>query len=243
MTAVRPSGPPTMAQAVTVAVAPSADDDDNDDDDDDDHAPPAAETPANPPEERKPDDAASEDAMTEVALDASMVAAGGAGDADLLPEFVGVPREDDGAVEGARLKAAIVDANNSLGQARRAAKWASMVRKMNTKGCPPLIKEKWDACGSCKQSKNEVFGLFLACGGEVGQMNCIEQMIRTEVRRFEDCQGWFTTDDLLKLCHGKQDKVDNLKKKASADPKRVRPHPDHPDDAEMTQYQAFESSK
>ena len=71
-------------------------------------------------------------------------------------------------------------------------------------------------------------------------MHAIEEMVRSEIKRFEDSDGWFTEDDLLKLYHGKQQLVDKLVAKAKSEPKRIRPHPDFGDD--LPQYKAHEKT-
>ena len=93
--------------------------------------------------------------------------------------LVRVARNEDGSVSPENLEHALQEAQLSLGDARRHAKWQSMARMMGARSCPPLIKEKWESCGNDKRLKNKVFELFLATGGDVGQMNAVETIVRT----------------------------------------------------------------
>ena len=94
-------------------------------------------------------------------------------------QLVRARRNEDGSVSPENLEHALQEAQLSLGDARRHAKWQSMARMMGARSCPPLIKEKWESCGNDKRLKNKVFELFLATGGDVGQMNAVETIVRT----------------------------------------------------------------
>ena len=86
-----------------------------------------------------------------------------------------------------------------------------MVRRVSSdSNCPPLIMEKWSNAKNNRDAKNEVFGLYLACGGNVGKMNVVEEVVRIDRLEHLKADGWFTRDDLLKKYHGKADKVDEL---------------------------------
>jgi hypothetical protein len=113
-----------------------------------------------------------------------------------------------------------------------------MSRKLAARDCPPLLKDKWVEAKS-KSSKNELFQLFLACGGDLGQMIAVESITQSERFSANNETEWFTADDLLTKYHGRQAAVDELIASCKLDPARHRPHPDFPRNSDMTQYLAL----
>ena len=79
-----------------------------------------------------------------------------------------VAREADGSVHPDNLQLALIDAQDRLSTEGRAKLWARMGRGVNSQSCPPVLKEKWEACGNNKDNKNSVFEMLLACGGNIG---------------------------------------------------------------------------
>ena len=59
-----------------------------------------------------------------------------------------------------------------------------MTRKLNSpEGCPPVLKEKWEAAGKDQKKKHQAFDVFIACGGNIGKMEAVEEVIRTEIEK------------------------------------------------------------
>jgi hypothetical protein len=154
-----------------------------------------------------------------------------------------IPREADGGVSPANLELALQNASSSLSAAVKAQHWAKMTRRIAKRDAPPLIKEKWDLAGS-RDAKQQIFGLYLACGGDVGKMEVVESICHRETHAASVSLGWFTRADLVARYHGAEDMADSLidRVKNSA-PNRIRDHPDFPGVAKMRQYKAFDDAK
>jgi hypothetical protein len=163
----------------------------------------------------------------------------GAGDA---PRTFRVPRQADGSVAPDDLRAAVADANRMLDQTSRANLWAKMTRRMGSKDCPPLLKERWAAATS-KSEKNELFGLYLACGGSVGKMTAVEQVTQSETFKAANSKIWMTEADLDEKFHNQSSKVKAIIKKCLRDPALHRDHPDLPEDKELRQYFVHDVSR
>jgi hypothetical protein len=153
-----------------------------------------------------------------------------------------IPRQADGSVNSDDLKRAIEEANRKLEGAQRANLWAKMTRRMQSKDCPPLIKEKWSECKS-KNSKNEMFGLWLACGGNAGKMTAIEQITQSETVKAANSKVWMTADDLTEKFHGNDEAVQAIIKQCLTDPSLYRNHPDLPNDAKLCQYHVHDATR
>jgi hypothetical protein len=117
-----------------------------------------------------------------------------------------------------------------------------MARRTSRRDYPPLIRDKWQAAKS-KSEKQDIFGLYLCCGGDIGRMEAIESVTQSESWRSADSHMWFTKDDLDVKFHGRAEVISDLIQRCSKDPSLHRPHPDFPHLQVMTQYKALESSK
>jgi hypothetical protein len=162
------------------------------------------------------------------------------GAADGADAGVHVPRQTDGSVDPADLQLALLDANSKLSEAHRSQLWARMIRRTTSTSCPPLIKEKWAAAGKDRSRKNEVFGLFLACGGNVGKMEATEEIIRTDRKRTSDAKAWLTRVELQDKYKDTPTVDDLIARKTGND---VREHPDFPGNKAMHQYRVFDFSR
>ena len=58
-----------------------------------------------------------------------------------------VSRDKDGTVKPADLEDAIVSATGGLSRQLHVALWNRMGRRVQSRECPPLLKEKWHAAG------------------------------------------------------------------------------------------------
>ena len=116
--------------------------------------------------------------------------------------------------ESDMLQGVIKQCIGSMDTNYKSAYWAKMTRVTSAdtnnngrgRACPPHLKERWEACGSNKELKNDCFSMFVACGGDIGRMEAMETEIKVEVDRRADLDGWSTLkqvqDDLNFCCIG-----------------------------------------
>jgi hypothetical protein len=154
-----------------------------------------------------------------------------------------VPRLPDGLVDPAALHISIVAATKEMSEVQRSRLWATMLRRTTSDSCPAMIKEKWDLAGKDKVAKNEVFGMFIACGGNTGTMETVERIARTDRITVSNDEGWYTRDDLLTKYHQRDTVVDELIARRTKEIGQARDHPDFAGNADMRQYRAHDSTK
>jgi hypothetical protein len=87
-----------------------------------------------------------------------------------------------------------------------------------------------------------VFGLFIACGGDVGKMEAAETIVTSEWQSSKVLLGWKTRDDLMQQYHNRAELVDQLINRCEAAwPPLYRDHPEFPGNKAMWQYKTFDS--
>eukprot|EP00973_Karenia_brevis_P001628 221573-Karenia_brevis.AAC.1 len=89
-----------------------------------------------------------------------------------------------------------------------------MFRKVTAPDCPPVLAEKWRACGKDKEKKNELFGTYLACGGNAGIMEVFESIRRRDSQIVEETDMWMTLPKMIQeqVPNGDPELIEEVKK-------------------------------
>ena len=116
-----------------------------------------------------------------------------------IEHFNANPKDQISPDDAATLNSAVKNVIDTMDAETKACYWMRMTRPMDKKigrACPPYLKEKWESCGTNKDLKNECFGMFIACGGDIGKMEALEQEVRTEIEKTADTDSWNTLEEL-----------------------------------------------
>ena len=113
------------------------------------------------------------------------------------PDVTQSPGAADGNNGATSMQVALMEAKKNLSYEQHSTLWAQMTRRYTGRSAPPLLKERWEKLGTCKAKKNECFDVFLACGGEVGKMEAVEQIRRTDIDEDESGDEFCTRAQLL----------------------------------------------
>ena len=83
-----------------------------------------------------------------------------------------------------------------------------------------------------------LFEMFLECGGDIGKMAALEEVVQIQNKSRTTVDGWFSRQDLLVKYAGRADKVDDLRRKEQSG--GVDQDPNFPNDPAMKLFKCFE---
>jgi hypothetical protein len=113
--------------------------------------------------------------------------------------------------------------------------WARMTRLTQSSSCPDVIREKWAAAGANKNAKQDVFALYLACDGNVGEMVATETATKTYRHSMADDLEWCTRKQILAMHNDDATIADEIIKHCTNVGLKRR-HPDAPGADTLVQY-------